>query len=653
MSPASKYRPDIDGLRAIAVLAVVLYHFGFTPMRGGFVGVDVFFVISGYLITMIIAGELDAGRFTYSSFYERRIRRIFPALFAMLAVATIVGLVVLLPSDLLLLGKSLLATILFGSNLFLWRTSGYFNATSEINPLLHTWSLAVEEQFYLVFPFVLALLMRTSLRFALAGLATMVAVSFLLCVVVQPIRPTATFYLLPFRAWELGVGALLALGAFPTIGSRFARDAISVGAIGLLLGSLFLIPAGSQFPGWMAAFPVIGTALLIHAGSCGGSVGTRLMSVRPLVFLGLISYSLYLWHWPLLVFAKYVLGLAPLGILVVPLLILSLALAYASYRWVETPFRTKHWGASTRVLFRSGALAGAAAGIVGVSLLAADGWPQRVPARIAAIDDLRTTSSIPYRECEGDPRQVAKKSACILGAASAEPTVALWGDSHALAIAPAVDAALRDMNAAGYAFLTPGCPSVLGLDNPNHRGCNSHNESVYRFIAERKTIKTIVLHNFWNSYLNRQAFYAQAVPENQRQQFVENLTVEAVMTLAKSGLTVYLVGAIPGSSMTPFEYAAVEHFGRPPKSPPQLAAFRRESSGYEAVLRRIRAANLPNVRVIAPDAVLCPSEACLQDVGGRLLYRDLDHLSVDGALFIADHMRAEFRKPAGMQRLGW
>src|SRR5688572_4392252 len=242
------YRPDIDGLRAIAVLAVVFYHLNLSDggswLRGGFVGVDIFFVISGFLITGIVQGEIEQGRFTILGFYERRVRRLFPALVVVLVASSLVGALWLLPSDFALLGKSVTATLLFVSNVFFWRISGYFNADSALNPLLHTWSLAVEEQFYIGWPLLLLLMFRYRPRLARPVVLVLGALSFLACVAVTPLRPSATFYLLPFRAWELSLGAALALGAVPAITSQRLREVVAVLGLALLVAGLCMVQPG-------------------------------------------------------------------------------------------------------------------------------------------------------------------------------------------------------------------------------------------------------------------------------------------------------------------------------------------------------------------------------------------------------------------------
>ena len=463
------YRADIDGLRGVAVLAVVLYHLGIGPIGGGFVGVDIFFVISGFLITAIVQKEIETGSFTYARFYERRVRRLFPALFAVLLVTTLAGTWFLLPTDLMLLGKGVISTLVFASNVFFWRESGYFDNDSEINPLLHTWSLAVEEQFYIGLPILLILTHRFWRRHLKLVLLVTACASLLACVVVQPLRASAVFYLSPFRAWELLVGALLAVDAVPVIRRRGARELLA--AVGLVLvvgGSVYIRPAG--FPGWQALIPVLGTAALIHAGSSGGSIASRALRFRPLVHVGLISYSLYLWHWPLIAFAKYRNGLEPLGEWKWTLLVAALLIATASYHFIEKPFRRRRGATGLkRPLFAKSAVAIVLLATTSAIVWAGDGWPGRFAPAVVAFDNERQVV-IPFEVCASQGAlPSAQGSPCRLGAEGVEPSMLLWGDSHALAWAPAFDSLLRKHGRAAVLAVNTTCPPLAdfrGSTNP-------------------------------------------------------------------------------------------------------------------------------------------------------------------------------------------
>lgn len=358
------YRPDIDGLRAVAVLSVLLGHLNMTYLTGGFVGVDIFFVISGYLISAIILTEIEQSRFSVLRFYERRIRRIFPALFCVLLVVSIVAFVYLLPSELISYCKALLATVGFVSNFYFLSNSNYFDLPTT-SPLLHTWSLAVEEQFYLVFPPFL-LMIRWLFRRRFKIVITVVAVvSFIVSVIVVKYDQNNAFYMLYSRAWELLIGTMLSQRMFPRLGSRWSRNVVTFVGACLLAYPILFYTLQTPFPGLGALMPCVGTALIIGAGDSGPSLVNSALSWRPVVFVGLISYSLYLWHWPVLVFQQ--MGIITPDVHELPQqlavlltrhrlnLIFDFAipfvLATLSWRFVERPFRTGKLRLSGRPLF--------------------------------------------------------------------------------------------------------------------------------------------------------------------------------------------------------------------------------------------------------------------------------------------------------------
>ena len=365
-----KYRPDIDGLRAVAVLSVLAFHIGLSRFGGGFVGVDVFFVISGYLISSIIFAEINASRFTLAGFYERRIRRIFPALVAMLAVAGVVAVIYLLPGELVDYAKSMLAATGSVSNLYFWQHSGYFSLPLSM-PLLHTWSLAVEEQFYISFPLFLLLVRRFFPQRLRTAVVVLFFISFVTSCMVVRRNPETAFYMPYTRAWELLLGTLLSLGIFPRLRSAWLRNIATLGGIGMITWSVLFYTKDTLFPGPSALVPCVGSALIIWAGEAGSSLVGTVLSWRPVVFIGLISYSLYLWHWPVIVL--HTMGMlvslgsidwaahsALLSVHRLDMLIeigLSFLLGILSWRFVERPFRIGHLRLSGRPLF---ALAGGA-----------------------------------------------------------------------------------------------------------------------------------------------------------------------------------------------------------------------------------------------------------------------------------------------------
>jgi peptidoglycan/LPS O-acetylase OafA/YrhL len=636
---AIKYRPDIDGLRAIAVLSVVFYHYGIGPVHGGFVGVDVFFVISGYLITSIVHRQIGEGRFTFAGFYERRIRRIFPALFAVLAATLVAGVLILLPNDLRALSDATVATLLFASNILFWRRSGYFDPGSDLNPLLHTWSLAVEEQFYIVFPVFLIVVARFAPRYLRALLAVSAAVSLAACVLLQDWQPNAMFFLAPFRAWELALGGLLAVGAVPAVRRRALREGLALAALGLLLFSLWWTEAGLEFPGWQATLPVGATALLIHTGSSGDTAVHRLLGARPMVLVGLISYSLYLWHWPLIVYASYASPVA----LDAPgykalLLLAAMALAAASYRWIETPFRhpSTRSGSSRRHLF-AGALAATA--VLAVCAFAARGneaLRSRFSDRVLALDAARQPA-IPFQECDGQPPS-ADSDTCTIGRDRKGPVTLLWGDSHAMAWAPA----FRE----GGTHIAPGpvvlalksaCPPLGGVTVNYGRGCDAFNEATLAWIARNRPARVVMM-AAWTDYSRPRAFYELTDVSGER----GNLRVFPVALTRTIGAVtpfageVVLIGPTPGAPEgVPLSAALAELHGRPwPKGVETAAALRKARYFWNA------AKSLPpgQTTLIDPAKWFCLDVRCRYAAGENLLYRDEAHLSVEGARFAAKNL---------------
>ncbi|SFD26837.1 acyltransferase family protein [Tropicimonas isoalkanivorans] len=337
-----KYRPEVDGLRAVAVLPVILFHAGFQVFSGGFVGVDVFFVISGYLITSILIGELEAGNFSIVRFYERRARRILPALYTVLLVCVPFAILLMNPYQVQKFFESVTSVIFFVSNVFFWRQHGYFAEASELQPLLHTWSLAVEEQYYLLFPIFLWIVWRFGRSRVFWSLAVVSFLSFLICEWGWRNKPDANFFLAPSRAWELLAGSIAAL----ILAGRPQRSSNLASGLGLalILFSIFNFSYTTPFPSFYTLAPVVGTALIILFADRQTWVFSILAS-RPLVGVGMISYSAYLWHQPLFAFARIHTSMEPSRILMATLALLSLVLAYLTWRWVEQPFRKKGHGA--------------------------------------------------------------------------------------------------------------------------------------------------------------------------------------------------------------------------------------------------------------------------------------------------------------------
>ena len=638
------YRADIDGLRAVAVLVVVLNHLSSSLVPGGFVGVDVFFVISGYLITRIIGREVGEGRFTFARFYERRARRIFPALFAVLAVTLAAGYWLLLPSDYLHVLRAALATIGFASNMLLWyQQSSYFDATdSKLDPLLHTWSLAVEEQFYLLFPIFLLICHRYLRKRMVWILLLCALVSLAGAAMVVDGNRTAVYFLSPFRAWELLAGSLLAYGALPAIRSRLLREALSAGGLTAILLACWLYRDTTVFPGLAALAPVLGAVAVIHAGSSGPTLAGRLLQLRPVVYVGLISYSLYLWHWPLIVLTRYAAGMEPpASFQVVLLMAASLILASASYHFIEQPLR-RGSGWLPRQALPSGAALALSLGLfcgVGVAM---GGLPGRFAPAVVALDKARSPV-IPYAEC-GD---LAPQAACLLGSGAGEPQLLLWGDSHLVSYAPALHEVLRRRGARAVLLPYPGCAPVFDAASSIGAACRDRQAAMKAYLMAHPKIKTVVIAAFWSIYFRADGplqLVSSAGKSLDGQAAAEAGLRATLQWLAQNQRAVILVGPLPAygksiPAVLALEVATGQMFGRSSASEERLT-----NAPFMAVVDEFEPGE--RFRFVDPVPWLCaPQCELIRD--GVSLYRDAHHLSVAGAMALTDELDQIFEKAAG------
>jgi peptidoglycan/LPS O-acetylase OafA/YrhL len=444
------YRPDVDGLRAVAVLLVLGDHFK-THFSGGYVGVDVFFVISGYLISAAILKEMENGTFSIVNFYERRIRRIFPALIVMLLGACALAYRYLFPTELADFARSLLAAMFSVSNFWFWHQAGYFDAPSAFKPLLHTWSLAVEEQFYIFFPIFLVSIRRFAPKQLKAAIFGFAALTLALAVFYVKRDATAAFFFSPLRAWELLAGTIVSQRYLPAIRGAMGRNLATLGGILLIVVPSLRYTALTPFPGWAALPPCLGAALIIAGGETGTSLVGRMLSLRSVVFIGLISYSLYLWHWPVLVFQSIGGLVAQLPEydrrLKLAMFAISIVLGYLSWKFVETPFRKGRLRPGRRSLFAVNGIAVALVTLLGVGMLASNGLPGRFPPNaLQAASYLNYQMKEPFREGKcfiGSDNTFADfdKSACMTESDS-KPNVLLLGDSEAAQLWPGMRQAM-------------------------------------------------------------------------------------------------------------------------------------------------------------------------------------------------------------------
>jgi len=637
--PSLAYRPEIDGLRALAVLSVVLFHANL-GCPGGYVGVDVFFVISGYLISSLILRDLHADRFSLPGFWERRIRRILPALSVMVLVTLLAGSLLLLPADFEWLGRSAIAQAMLVANVFFLRNDatrgGYFGPTLEQRPLLHTWSLAVEEQFYLLFPLVLVCLFRFK-RFRNPRTLSLLLLGGLLAGLALAAhgihakgQASATFYLLPTRAWELLCGALIAsLSSANTPCNRWLREGASwLGLAGILL-PCWLYTKATPFPGLAALPPCLGAALLIWSNArhgeerAGLTSAGRLLALRPVVFIGMISYSLYLWHWPVLILGKYWYLESPPWFLNAGLVLAAGLLAYLSWRFVETPFRRKIVMPTRASAFRFAAASTSLILLIGAAVTVFHGFPARLP-ELAVRNEKASQDNAAIPDTGVKLRDVLQGHLYPLGSRelAAAPKVLLWGDSHAKHAFPALDALCRELGIAGCAATHSMTPPLL--DAALHDPLAS-NESTPAFGAavleqiKQKGISHVILAAYWCHYQEVDA------PE------LERALSATIRKLHDAGCTVWVLQDVPDADAPPFKVLARNAiFGGDATSCRRLVSehHRKNSLLYQLAERDLPATFLDP----APLLLDAGGSSYRAEMDGVAIYHDTNHLTKTGSI---------------------
>lgn len=591
------YRPDIDGLRAIAVLPVVLFHAHIPGFSGGFVGVDVFFVISGFLITSILIAEMEAGCYSIRRFYERRLRRIMPSLLLVLFFVILASPFFLLPSEFRDLWKELLAALFFSANFYFWSGSGYFSTDAEAKPLLHTWSLGVEEQFYIFAPLLFLAGVRLFRRQLGLVMLLCMGASLAACIFLTPTHTSASFYLLPTRAWELLAGGVLAIYR-PKVEAS-SRGFTMLAWVGLLFiaTAVFAYSAETVFPGYAAVLPVMGAALVISFGQ--GTSVARLLSARPLVFIGLISYSLYLWHWPLTVFFRDSGWLISTSGKIV-LVFTSLLFGWLTWKYVEGPTRNKSIVSTPTLIWGSAIGAIVISGVAGVySQL--DGWPSRVSGERLAYDSARYDISPTRDKCYVNAGIRPIEDFCVLG--QGDLRVAVWADSHGVELTHALSEQGVQVRGINYSSCPP---DVSGIERSHRPHCAQHNRVIFDYLISAKDIDVVVLTMYYKHSLERLSVLGN----------VAN-------ALVASGKRVVVVGptpALPGFSDLPAYLAR--------GGTPFIPYGDLPSSAFYAVLDS-------KVELFLPEEVFCASGTCSLLSDGRPILFDGHHPSMSASRTIS------------------
>jgi peptidoglycan/LPS O-acetylase OafA/YrhL len=650
LARSHKYRPDIDGLRALAVLPVLFFHARVPGFSGGFVGVDIFYVISGYLITSLILKDIVGGRFSFVTFYERRMRRIFPALFGVLFFCIVAGAVLYAPRDFMAFGKSMMAMTFFASNVFFKRQGGmegYFGGAAELQALLHTWSLSVEEQFYLFFPAALLLLIRWAKGRAAQSLLVVAIVSFLICLWATLHRPLAAFYILIPRAWELLIGTLLAMKAVPPLNRRGSREIAGLVGLGLIVCAVVFLTKDSTFPGLNALFPCLGAWLIVYAGENGPSCLKTILSFQPLVFIGVISYSLYLWHWPVLVFSRYFSAGDLDAVETAIALMFSLVMAFVSFEFIEGPFRGGDSQFTRRQIFSLGL----AVSLLSVALASAiyyfHGFPGRYPGMTRQLVLSNSDRKDDYQEvCGNWKNEVLSLSDITFCTIGSNPTrkIMFWGDSHVQQLYPLIkklhdSGELQDHGV--LLAIANGCPPT---EHMNTMDKGYHCDSFAKFAmmrAEEKDVDTVFMgfNTWWSVHedicpsVDGRCVEAISMEET-RHRFIQELSAHIQQfEMRGKRVIVSLPFPIYDKSIPDLEIRNAI-FGR----------FGLTGVATDITLPGLRdqvasAAISAGADIFDPRASLCPNDNCITQSNGVSIYKDSNHIAASQVGILEDNLK--------------
>lgn len=660
-----KYRPDVDGLRSVAVLSIVFFHFKIPGLQGGYIGVDVFYVISGFLIGSIILSDIKNNTFSFINFYRRRIARLYPAYVVMMCFTTLVAFWLFLPREFREFGKSIVASIFYASNILFFRESGYFDTSASLKPLLHTWSLSIEEQFYLLFPGFAYLVFRYIKKDVIFYLVTVVFIFSLLLSIYQ-IRNdrTAVFYLFPFRAWELLLGVMIATGKLPPVISPLVANILAWLGLGFIAVAVGTYTDKTVFPGFAALLPCLGAFLIIHSGSQHRPLVNRLLSRPAPVFVGLISYSLYLWHWPLVLFAQNYLLRDLVYFETTALIVVTFILATLSWRYVERPFRlpTNVLRRSATNLFATAALASIILACVGFAIYRTNGLPSRLSPETARIAEAASDFLQDWNGCVDKANPFYPGLAhCPIGKPyDADAIFLAWGDSHARAFKNGLDAAAKENGQNGLFVWAGGCPPLFGIEKDEtastaavDQECTRQNEGVRRLLESSNKIRSVILIGRWSYYaegkgigvdrqneikLRRQGA-GRIANSDQRVLFTE-VFLETVKHLRDLGMSIYIVQQAPEI---------------PSYTSRRLAAsLRKGSLTYESALTDLvladysdvllrqevasrvtdRACMLYGATLLNTHSFFCRDRKCSAMLGGYPAYFDNNHITVKTSLKI-------------------
>jgi peptidoglycan/LPS O-acetylase OafA/YrhL len=628
-----KYRPEIDGLRAVSVVLVILHHLGFSALSGGYIGVDVFFVISGYLITKIVAGEIQGGRFSFANFYKRRIIRLAPAYFLVLAVTTVISMVVMLPAELLAYLKSVIFSTLFSANFFMWReVAGYFAEPAGRVPLLHLWSLAVEEQFYMFWPLALLILLRfTKPKYvwvivAIAALAGLWVSEW----GVNNYR-AAAYYFMPTRAFELLIGALVAVIPRVQLGARAANGATLLGLV-LIMVPAFTYSKETLFPGFSALVPCLGAALILAFANHQNDWVGRTLASSPLNFIGRISYPAYLWHWPLIVFLK--IHLIEIDVyLAVAVIVATLVLSTLTYWYIEIPFKGMQNFKFIKVAGIGFALPATAFLLISGAASASKGWPERFDESLNIKSEaiFSRSNKIRGRCHEGNVSNPLPPDECILGVNKPGVDILLIGDSHANHFTGMIDVMAKDAGLRGYditqssTIYLPDARLFEAKDSKKEKiDFYTRNQVIKQKINQEK-YKHIILGGKFSRAL--ESSYSLSKDNTLNDGVFQSQFEKTVRQIIQTEASIYIIKGIPQYSYEVQNCTLNnQRFNLNNNCNMDIAEYNKQFNEWSIFLDYLLK-KYPSIKIIDPALISCNISTCFSELSGVPLYRDWSHLN--------------------------
>jgi peptidoglycan/LPS O-acetylase OafA/YrhL len=643
------YRAEIDGLRAIAVLAVIIFHAGIEQLSGGFIGVDIFYVISGYLITNIIITSVKNQQFSYRSFYARRAKRLLPAALTMILVTVVFAAFILSPEKYYQLAKSAEFSSLFMANVWFMKNSGYFDLSTQISPLVHMWSLSIEEQFYFFYPFIVLTAYKIGkIRGIFWSIVIIILSTFVLNLSLINTHPNFTFYMLPTRAWELGLGALIHFIPSLKTKQKTLVNVLSFTGLAGIFYSLFFITEHDAYPGYLALIPTLATAFIIYSLYQQHTSISRLLASKPLVFIGNISYSSYLWHWPIIVFYRIYINERAFNTIEISILILiSLIAGYLSWRFIENRYRYQEY--SDKKILKVTAYATGISVLLIASVLLTRGFPIRVTDDLAAVSNNKLMRALPCIE-QISPLAGIDEKFCVVGSpwADAKYKGIVWGDSHSLHWGQILHQVAKQQDIS-LVIAPRKCPAYLNSayiksHYPKYpkfnENCTFRNNATLNWLKEDHSIELVILASAWSGQVRMH--YTDEYQENLSNTSLENKFPEIGANLSKvafepllaqlSDRKVLLLSDIPrpNKNLNECAFAQNTQLLRQQCNPERFKILDASKThkwhkSSDKMIKEV-ANKFNNVSAIIPTELLCGPEFCQTYINNELIYRDDNHI---------------------------